>query len=173
MAGTTVNNAWPYPTDTDYVYLGAQAIEALADGIDTSIGTGLLAWTSWSPTLSSGWANGNGVWTASYVQIGKTVIARGSFVVGSTTTKGSTLTISLPVTANTNAIQTSSPAANATVAGTSTYQLAGFIDTTTTLQLYAQNVSATYGTRSTITSVIPATWATSDIFRFQVIYQAA
>jgi hypothetical protein len=107
------------------------------------------------------------------VQIGKTVIARGSFVVGSTTTKGSSLTVSLPVTANTNAIQTTSPASNATVAGTSTYQLAGFIDTTTTLQMYAPNVSATYLTRSSITSLIPATWATSDSFRFQVIYQAA
>jgi hypothetical protein len=173
MAGTTTNNGWDYPTDTDYVYLGAQAIQTLATDIDTSIGTGLLAWQSWSPTLSSGWANGNGVWTASYVQIGKTVIARGSFVVGSTTTKGSTLSISLPVTANTNAINTSSPAANATVAGTSVYQLAGFIDTTTTLQLYAPNVSSTYLQRTTITSLIPATWATSDIFRFQIIYQAA
>jgi hypothetical protein len=173
MAGTTTNNGWDYPTSTDYVYQGALAIQTLAQDIDTSVGTGLLAWTSWSPTLSGGWANGNGVWTASYVQIGKTVIARGSFVVGSTTTKGTTLQVSVPVTAHANAVATAGTTANATVAGTSTYQLTSFLSTTTAIELYAPNVSGTYLTRTTVTSAIPATWATSDVIRFHIVYQAA
>jgi hypothetical protein len=174
MAGTTLNNAWPYPTDTDYVYLGAQAIEALADGIDTSTGAGLKAWTSWSPTLSGGWANGNGVWSASYAQLGKIVIARGQFTVGSTTTKGTTMNISIPITAAAGQFTAASiPPANATVAGVNTHQLFGFLTNSTTLTMSAMNASATYLTRSTITSAIPATWATSDQINFQVIYEAA
>jgi len=37
MAGTTTNFGFNYPTDTDYVYLGAQAIEDLAVEIDTDV----------------------------------------------------------------------------------------------------------------------------------------
>ena len=37
MAGTTTNFGFDYPTDTDYVYLGAQAIEDLAKEVDTDL----------------------------------------------------------------------------------------------------------------------------------------
>jgi hypothetical protein len=37
MAGTTTNFGFDYPTDTDYVYLGAKAIEDLAKEIDTDV----------------------------------------------------------------------------------------------------------------------------------------
>lgn len=37
MAGTTTNFGFDYPTSTDYVYLGAQAIEDLATEIDTDL----------------------------------------------------------------------------------------------------------------------------------------
>ena len=172
MAGTTTNNGWDYPTSTDYVYQGALAIQTLATDIDTSVGTGLLAWTSWSPTLSGGWANGNGVWTARYAKLGKTVFAVGSFVVGTTTTKGTNLNVSLPVTAATNAISTS--VSTNTVAGTATYLLWNTVDAASQIiSFHAINASATYATRTAITSAIPATWATGDIIRFSVCYEAA
>lgn len=38
MAGSTTNFAITYPTDTDYVYLGAQAIQTVAQGFDTRLG---------------------------------------------------------------------------------------------------------------------------------------
>lgn len=38
MAGTTTNFGISYPTDTDYVYLGAQAIQTVAQGFDTRLG---------------------------------------------------------------------------------------------------------------------------------------
>jgi hypothetical protein len=37
MAGTTTHFGFDYPTDTDYVYLGAKAIEDLAKEIDTDV----------------------------------------------------------------------------------------------------------------------------------------
>lgn len=41
MAGTTTNYGWTYPTSTDYVKDGATAIQTVATGIDTTLGTAL------------------------------------------------------------------------------------------------------------------------------------
>jgi len=38
MAGTTTNFGITYPTNTDYVYLGANAIQTVAQGFDTRLG---------------------------------------------------------------------------------------------------------------------------------------
>lgn len=172
MAGTTTNNGWTYPTSTDYVYLGAQAIQTLATGIDTSVGTGLVAWQSWSPTLSGGWANGNGTWTAKYVQIGKTVIATGYFVVGSTTTKGTGMNISLPVTAaTTTLINGIAYAGTSASSGFSTMHV--FPASTTAITCFAQNAAGTYLASGSVSSTAPITWATSSVIAFTVIYQAA
>lgn len=174
MATTTPNNGWSVPTSTDYVKDGATAIETLGDAIDASVGTGLLAWQSWAPTLSSGWLNGNGVWTAQYAKLGKIIHVRAKFVVGSTTTKGTGLTISLPVTASTNAVNsTSLPPALAIVGGSNIQILWGFVGTTTTFTLFALNTAATYATRATVTATVPATWATSDEIHFSFTYEAA
>jgi len=169
---TTTNNGWETPDDTDLVKDGALAIRTALNGVDTSVGTGLLAWQSWSPTLSGGWANGNGVWTAKYAKLGKLVFANGSFVVGSTTTKGTNLNVSLPVTAATNAAATN--VSTNTVAGTATYLLWNTVDPGSQIvSFFAVNASATYATRTAITSTLPATWATGDIIRFNVVYEAA
>lgn len=174
MATTTPNNGWTVPTSTDYVKDGATAIETLGDAIDASVGTGLLAWQSWAPTLSGGWANGNGTWTARYAQLGKTVFVRGKFVVGSTTTKGTGMTISLPVTATAAAVEsTSIPPALAVAGGSNTQLLFGYIGTTGTFTLFAMNAAGTYLTRTNVTATVPATWATSDEIHFHFTYQAA
>jgi hypothetical protein len=174
MAGTTTNNGWDYPTSTDYVKDGATAIQTLATDIDTSTGKGLIAWQSWAPTLSGGWLNGNGTWAAEYAQLGKTVFVRGDFTVGSTTTKGTGLTISLPVTARSGSITTASVApASATVGGSNTQILFGYIGTTTTFTLFAMNAAGTYLTRTNVTATVPATWATSDEINFAFTYEAA
>ena len=174
MATTTTNNGWDIPQSSDYVKLGADAIATLGQDIDTAVGTGLLAWQSWAPTLSGGWLNGNGVWTAAYAKLGKTVHVRGKFVVGSTTTKGTSLVFSLPVTANSNTLTTSSiPVAYAKSGGSQVQVLFGFIDTNTTAQLYAMNASGTYIVRQSVSATIPATWATSDEIYFAFTYEAA
>jgi hypothetical protein len=166
---TTTNNGWETPDDTDLVKDGALAIRTLGQEIDTSVGEGLLAWQSWAPTLSGGWANGNGVWVARYAQLGKTVFVSGQFTLGSTTTKGASLTVVLPVN-----FQSTSQHVNASVrldcAGTA------FIGNVTandanTIQVFAQNAAGTYLARALITATVPATWVTGNGFSFNISYE--
>ena len=170
MATTTPNNGWAVPTSTDYVKDGATAIETLGDAIDTSVGTGLLAWQSWAPTLSGGWANGNGVWVAKYAKIGKTVHVQGFFTLGTTTTKGANLNCSLPVTAASNAGQPMT--VFAIVAGAQA-QLIGYLSNTTTFTIRAINVAGTYALPAAVSATVPAAWVTTDYFTFNFTYEAA
>lgn len=145
------------------------------NGTDWTAGLPFGAWTTWAPVLSSGWLNGNGVWSAHYAQIGKTVHVRGGFTVGSTTTKGTGLAISLPVTASSNAAAnfTAIPMANATVAGGNTNILWGYVNSTTSFTLFALGTAGTYANRANITATVPATWATGDVIQFAFTYEAA
>lgn len=170
MAGTTTNNGWAYPTSTDLVTNGATAIQSLADGIDTSVGTGLLAWQSWSPTLGGGFANGNGVWTARYAKLGKTVHVSAKFVLGTTTTKGSTMSITLPVTAQ--AASSMPFLVRYSCAGTEGMALA-YVLTTTTVVVRIMNVAGTYPALTSVTATVPGTWATSDELEIAMTYEAA
>jgi len=175
MAGTTTNNGWDYPTSTDYVKDGATAIQTLATDIDTSVGTGLLAWQSWAPTLSGGWLNGNGTWTAKYCQIGKTVFVNATFTVGSTTTKGTNALVSLPVTANGTPSRLQSGVSQATVAGNGTFLTTAIWNNTTTCNISMLSTASATNvvTRANITATYPATWATGDVLTINLTYEAA
>jgi hypothetical protein len=170
MATTTPLNGWPVPTSTDYVKDGATAIEALGDAIDTSVGSALLPWQTWAPTLAGGWANGNGTYVAKYVQIGKTVHVSVRFTIGTTTTKGTDLRMNLPVTA-VNTIQ-SWVSANLRAGGQTFYGLVVF-QTANQLQVFAANVAGTYLVGTQITATIPGLWATGESFGVDFTYQAA
>jgi hypothetical protein len=171
MATTTPLNGWPVPTSTDYVADGAVAIEALGDAIDTSIGTGLLAWTTWTPVLQAGFSGGNGVWTARYAKVGKTVHLSAYFVFGSTTVKGAGMDVSLPFTAFNNAMQLNG-SAYCVIAGN--YYPIPFISSTTTLIKFKTIVTnGTYGIFNDVTASFPAAWATNDVLYFGLTYQAA
>jgi hypothetical protein len=171
MATTTPLNAWPVPTSTDYVKDGATAIEALGDAIDTSVGSGLLAWQTWAPTLSAGWLNGNGVYGNNrYVQIGKTVHFQFSFTIGSTTTKSGTFTYSLPVAAaNTNLGNARFTCA---AFGGSTYAANASIAVTAGTIFYWGSAGA-IATWAQLTATAPATFATGDNIQVHGTYQAA
>jgi hypothetical protein len=130
------------------------------------------AWQTWTPTLSGGWANGNGVWTAKYAQIGKTVIATGYYVVGSTTTKGTTLNLSFPVTPSTGAYINGS-AYCAVTSSTSFAPMGVIANNTTNFQLTAINAASTFASLVTVTTTAPITWATGSIFSFTITYEAA
>ena len=165
---TTTNNGWTTPNDSDPFRDGASAIRTLGNNIDTSVGTGLLAWTSWAPTLSGGWANGNGTWSAYYAQIGKTVHVQMQFTIGSTTTKGTGLTCTLPVTAKRANRQPNNPMARI---ASGIYNLMAEFASTTTFTTYYD--TGTNGAAGTITSTTPATWATNDTIQYSFTYEAA
>lgn len=160
-AGVTASEGMlSYLKDVDQleVYNGSSWVDAVS----------LSAWTSWSPTLSGGWLNGNGTWSAYYQQIGKTVHVQAQFTIGSTTTKGTGLTVSLPVTAARSNLQ---PVW--TQGGSASAVLAGYIASTTTLTFTAINAAGTYITRANVTATVPYTWATNDTIAFNFTYEAA
>lgn len=165
----TANNAWPIPASTDYVKNGYDAIDDLGNAIDTSVGTGLLAWTSWAPTLSGGWVANNGTFDAKYAKLGKIVLVSFQFTVGSLTTKGTAFTTTLPVTART----TLSTPGLAFLDGSSNFYGLTLPLSTTTLGVVAQNVSGTYTTGANVSSTVPVTWTTGDVISFSYYYEAA
>jgi hypothetical protein len=168
---TTTNNGWSTPDDTSLVKDGALSIRTLGNAIDTSVGTGLLAWQTYAPVLGGGWANGNGVWAARYVKLGKTVHVAGFFTIGTTTTKGTTLTISLPLTAQNSARQTNGYV-YATI-GATTYPLGLQNSATGNIQATTWAANGTYVTNNAVTATTPATWATNDIIYFGLTYEVA
>jgi hypothetical protein len=172
MATTTPLNGWPVPTSTDYVKDGATAIESLGDAIDTSVGEGLLAWKSYAPTMGgTGWSQGNGVYSAFYCQIGKTVHVQLNFTLGTTTTKGSAAaTFTLPVNAK---AATFTPVLSRYVLGATGYLGFGAISSTTVISMYVPNAAGTYTTQASVTASQPATWATNDSMQIRFTYEAA
>lgn len=102
MSGTTTNNGWTYPTSTDYVKDGATAIQTLATGIDTSTGTGLLAWTTYTPTVTPG---GGAITSyvlnrATYAKLGKIVHINISITITNNGTGTGAINMTLPASAN-------------------------------------------------------------------------
>jgi len=154
LALTTDNDEFDY-------YHGSAWVPALPIG----------AWETWAPTLSGGWANGNGTWTARYVQIGKTVHVAASFIIGSTTTKGTTLTVSLPVNMFNQSLASGSTG-RAGIGGAIFPLLMG-ASNAGAINLWSLNASLTYGQYATTSATVPATWATNDTIIFGITYQAA
>ena len=171
MATTTPNNGWAVPTSTDYVKDGATAIETLGDAIDTSVGTGLLAWTSYTPTFTN-FTLGNGTITyAKYAKLGKIVCIEVVITLGSTSSVSGRIGVSLPVTAAFAANKTNSTCQldAGAISGTGSMTLGS----TTRIDLYAQNVAGTYLTNTNTTNLIPGTWANGSSFSFKTVYEAA
>jgi hypothetical protein len=169
---TTTNNGWTTPDDTDLVKDGALAIRDLGQEIDTSVGEGLLAWQTWAPTLSGGWLNGNGTWTAKYAKLGKIVHISAFFTLGSTTTKGTGFIISLPLPIATSARLMFNHNARANVATTGFRMgLANFGNSS--IELVALNAAGTYLTDVPVSATVPATWVTGDELRFGLTYETS
>jgi hypothetical protein len=171
MAGTTTNNGWDYPTSTDYVKDGATAIQTLATDIDTSVGTGLLAWTSYTPTFTN-FTLGNGTLTRRhYARLGKIVVLDVVVTLGSTSSVTGRIGVSLPVTSAFNFTQPT-VMCDLTAGGVNSNGVASQ-SSTTQIDLYALNIAGTYPTRANTSSTVPGTWTTGNTFAFQYTYEAA
>jgi hypothetical protein len=127
------------------------------------------AWQTWAPTLSGGWLNGNGVWTARYNQIGKTVNFLAIFIVGSTTTKGAGIAVSLPVTAQSS----SGFMANAYFTQGVTRITAFPLANATSCVLGVSVATTSYSSYGAASATVPFTWATGDGIYFFGTYEAA
>ena len=174
---TTSNNGWTIPGSTDLVKNGYAAIDTLGNNIDTSVGKGLLAWQTYTPTLSGGttpaWSNGNGTYDAKYCQIGKTVHVSINFTLGSTSTKGnSSPTFTLPSGLPARALNTAIFPVKFTRSATY-YGFAIIDSSTSSVRVYVWNAASTYLNADLVTSTVPGTWATGDNITFEITYETA
>lgn len=168
---TTTNNGWTIPAATDLVKNGYSAIDVLGQAIDTSVGQGLLAWQSYTPTLSGGWAAVNGTFDARYLIIGKTVHVSFQFTVGSSTTKGTTFNFNVPVPATARALGSShglvrfNQAADyfgvCNLTSTTNVRVSTFVTTTSILSAGA------------VTSTTPTSWSTGHQIQCNLTYEMA
>lgn len=175
---TTTNNGWSYPSSTDLVKDGATNFQTLATGIDTSTGKGLIAWQTYVPVWTgNGTAPtiGNGVVSAAYCQIGKTVHVRISMALGTTSTIGTSTRYSwsLPVTGK--AITATLGNGSFYKQSTSTYYLAPVLRLSTTqidTAFAALSTTVTGTVFSATTPVVPVP-ASLDVYYFNFTYEAA
>jgi hypothetical protein len=169
---TTTNNGWETPDDTDLVKDGALAMRTLGNAIDTSVGTGLLAWTSYTPTFTN-FTLGNGTITlAKYAKLGKIAVVKLLVTLGSTSSVSGRIGISLPVTATSDYTDRLLNSCGLSAGGVSA---TGFVamGSSTRVDLYALLASGTYVTNTNISSTIPGTWATGSSFAATFTYEAA
>lgn len=136
----------------------------------------LGAHTSFTPTWY-GMTIGNATVNAAYSQIGKTVNARVSMIVGSTTSfTSSSIAIACPVTPKSGVTQAGGSGI-AIDASTPTYQyfVACYIDDDPSfgyINIRTPQLSTFMELRSTSNSR-PFTWATGDTLAFSITYEAA
>lgn len=175
MATTTTNNGWDIPQSTDYVKLGADAIAELGQDIDDSVGTGLLAWTTYSPTLSgTGWVKGSGTITGRYAQLGKMMMVEIVYIfstAGGGAAGSAAPNVSLPVNANTTISPNPAQVTIADVSAGTTWIGQGSIGSTGV----TGNVGEASGAYTSLTSLragVPMTWATGDEIRWNLTYEA-
>lgn len=151
---------------------------SIADGavqpkaLVTGTGSG-WAWQSYTPTLAN-LTLGNGTLTGKYCQIGKTVVGRISFVLGSTSAVGTSPTFTLPVTAI-GGYAGNEPLGTVFFydSGIALYTGQLTLFSTTVVAITASAASGSYVTNAGITSTVPFTWGTSDSILIEFMYEAA
>ncbi len=148
------------------IAVGAVQPQALVTGT----GSG-WAWQTWAPTLTN--LSGGAVTYAKYNQTGKTVNFRFEYTLAGAGVAG-TVDMTLPVTAT---IGTGNELLNGSVlltdTGTAQYAGLALFLNTTTIRIQVLNASATYVTGTNLTSLIPHTWANTDIIYVSGSYEAA
>jgi hypothetical protein len=169
---TTTNNGWTTPSDSDPFKDGALAIRTLGNGIDTSVGTGLLTWTAYTPTLS-GMSLGNGTSTFRYARLGKVVHVRGTITLGSTSTVTGPLDVGVPFASTGYLIGHSlgSFAAYNNSGVFMGYNLS--VNNSASFRAVVLNATGTYAFAADLTAAVPFVWANTHDMYFSYTYEAA
>jgi hypothetical protein len=155
--------------DSDNIAEGGVIPNALVDGAGTS-----WVWQSWTPT----WTNlttTSGTISGSYIQIGKTVIARYSIVLGASSAVGSIPSFTLPVTAATQYGTTQHVIGEAHFNDANSNDTIGPIVTISATEAKPQALvqDVTYLRNINLTASIPFTWTTTDYLTLHITYEAA
>ena len=132
------------------------------------------AWTAWTPTLADGFTKGDGTLNCAYIQIGKLVICRFLFTLGSTSAIGVNCTLSLPVTSIT--YSSSAGLGQCVLSDTGTFPYTGFFDWYSTEKVTVRTpylYGTTWQVKSSIGVSNPFTWAPTDYIDGEFMYEAA
>lgn len=170
---TTTNNGWATPDDSDPFKQGASAIRTLGSAIDTSVGTGLLAWTSYTPTFT-GFTKGNATVDFRYVKLGKFVNVRGAVTLGTTSAMTGPLDFSLPF--NASAITIGYAFGIASFWTPLSYGTVISVGNAGTMRIQLLNTAGTYATGSDVSSSAPfgaGAWTSGKQFFCNFTYEAA
>jgi len=136
------------------------------------------AWQSWTPTLTN-LTLGNGTVDAKYFQIGKTILFRFRFTLGSTSAVGTGPNFTLPVSAISSKYGMTSSGApeighgHIEDNGTNGYSCKLLLPSATTATVVINNVAATYPTYAQVTATVPFTFTTGDELMLVGEYEAA
>lgn len=152
-----------YETDTDY-YKGYSGT-AWEDGLK------LGAWVDWTPTLTN-LTLGNGTLGASYAKVGRTVMYRFRFVLGSTSAVGTSPRFTLPVAPDSGIVanQDVMGDVNLTDTGTANRRGMALLSSGSTVELFGYSST---GVLVVITDMVPHPWAPGDIINVSGTYEAA
>jgi hypothetical protein len=190
-SGTDMDFAWVAQDDSNAIQnaivdakgdlIGATAADTparLAVGANntslvanSSAATGLEwqgAWTTWTPTFAN-LTVGNGTVTARYQQVGKTVNFEFRFVMGSTSSMGSTPNFTLPVS---SALTPSYFVCFISDVGTGSF-VGGADCNATNAYPFVTKTDSTYGGIGYLSATQPMTWVTGDNFVIRGTYEAA
>lgn len=160
-------NTTPRTWVTGEVVTAAELNTEVRDGF-----TGIqAAWTAYTPTLSN-ITLGNGTLTFKSARVGKTIIVRGRFVAGSTTTySAGALAFSLPATPSTDyAAAGDWPVGSGMVKPTTVNMgVTVWLNGSGNFQFVIDNAT----TATTVTNTAPGTFGTSAEIGFTAEYEAA
>jgi hypothetical protein len=140
---------------------------------DSTAATGLVwegVWTNFTPSWT-GLVVGNGTQVARYRKVGKTVDVYVKFTFGSTSVMGAINYFALPFNLATTSNGFSTTGVLEDV-GVNAYGIgAEFNSNNLILSVVSSNLTYSYINR--VTSTVPFTWGTTDIFWLQIRYEAA
>ena len=153
---------YPAATYNTYVAGGLNGIQA--------------AWTTWTPTVSAGLTVGNGAWTGSFLQVGKTITARFSFTLGSTSSVTGGVILLFPIAVHAGYVANqncgSGNATDVSVGSAGKFTTNPYVTSTATSGVGSFSFAgSTSG--SQLTTTAPFTWAVSDVLSGTLSYEAA
>lgn len=171
QVNTIVNDYNGNITDANIATGAAIGAQKIAGGVSGMFGT----WQSFTPTFVN-LTVGNGTLVAKYIQIGKTVHCRVSFILGSTSSVSGDVTVTHPVTSVTLAgLSSVQPLGLAHFYDNGASILTGLVSwaSTTTAFIRANNISANSNKLIALSSGVPFAWASTYQFAIQYTYEAA
>lgn len=161
--------AWSTPRTwtTGELVTAAHLNQEVRDNLNAAFPVGVVAWTSYTPTLTQSATVTKTVTYANYMKIGRLVIAVVNLAVTGAGTSSNAVRVGLPVDAVTTQLEIGGGIIYDTSANTM-YTGEWAIATTTTVEMHIDQASAASWGSSPTTAL-----ANGDIVRFHVMYEAA